>query len=425
MRILVITRNAWDDSNSIGNTISNFFQGLPDIEFANIYFRSANPNNKLCQKYYQVTEIDILKHWFVPSRIGRSFEIDKQFDKTEKKEAVEKREKNIISFIHRFGFKLIYCFSDFLWNSCRWINDDLQKFIESFAPDLIFTFVKAAPQYYQTISFLRKKYQIPLMTFIADDEYSGYLMHNQKRKIDNLKYILSESSVVTGCSEEICTYYNSLFNCNATPLYKGCELILPSKEHSNDSLTIVYAGNLLCGRLDIIQKISDLIEDYSFNNNKKINFEIYSNTHLSSIEVSRLSDNKKCTFFMGRKPYEDIKKRLSGSNLVLFAESFIKSEIIKTKYSFSTKIIDYLQSGSAIVSVGPSEIASIKYLKRIPGVFVIDNLDSLKSELTYVLDNNQNYNKRAEQIFLFAKEKHDPIKLKNELRMLLSQAVDC
>ena len=54
MRILVITRNAWDDTNSIGNTMSNLFSNWDDVEFANIYFRSALPNNDICKKYYQI-----------------------------------------------------------------------------------------------------------------------------------------------------------------------------------------------------------------------------------------------------------------------------------------------------------------------------------------------------------------------------------
>ena len=68
MRILIVTRNAWDDTNSIGNTVSNFFGGIPDAEFANLYFRSSMPNNRLCKRYFQVTEKDVLRFWLTPSR---------------------------------------------------------------------------------------------------------------------------------------------------------------------------------------------------------------------------------------------------------------------------------------------------------------------------------------------------------------------
>ena len=73
MRVLVISRNAWDDTNSIGNTLSNFFGSLESVEFANIYFRSSNPNNAVCKRYYRATEKDILKNWFLPNKIGRTF----------------------------------------------------------------------------------------------------------------------------------------------------------------------------------------------------------------------------------------------------------------------------------------------------------------------------------------------------------------
>ena len=47
MKVLVISRNAWDDANSIGNTLSNLFAGIDDIEIANIYFRASKPNNNI------------------------------------------------------------------------------------------------------------------------------------------------------------------------------------------------------------------------------------------------------------------------------------------------------------------------------------------------------------------------------------------
>ena len=73
MRILVISRNAWDDTNAIGNTISNFFSNIDDIEFASIYFRSASPNNTLCNHYYRTSEAEVVKKWISKEKIGKEF----------------------------------------------------------------------------------------------------------------------------------------------------------------------------------------------------------------------------------------------------------------------------------------------------------------------------------------------------------------
>ena len=188
MKILIITRNAWDDTNAIGNTLSTFFGSMEEVEFANIYFRSSRPNNKLCKNYYQTSETEVLKKWFSPQKIGRRFVL--AADKEIQTASAGKKEKTLIRFIQKYGVKPAYKISDRLWYSKKWINDNLKNFIESFSPDMVFSFVKSAPQYYLTIQYLRENYNIPLLSWIADDEYTGLLQNNSQKEIQNLKYIL-------------------------------------------------------------------------------------------------------------------------------------------------------------------------------------------------------------------------------------------
>lgn len=417
MKILVISRNAWDDTNAIGNTLSNFFAGIDNVEFASIYFRSAKPNNALCRRYYHTSEMEVLKNWFAPGNIGKQFLVD-ETEKSVDHVAGEKKEKKLIRFIHKHGVNVAYKLSDHIWYSKKWINGNLRDFIESFSPDLIFTFVKSAPQYYLTIRYLRENFDIPLLSWIADDEYTGLAQKKAHTEIENLKYILKESAVVWGCSKEICDYYNSLFACEATPLYKGCDLTTPVKEAVNDPIKMVYAGNLLYGRLDIVQQIADVLETYG----SKISFEIYSNTTLTAAERSWF-DQKSRTKYMGRKDYEIIKQQLSMADIVLHAESFDDAQILKTKYSFSTKIIDCLQSGSVLLAIGPKEIASIRYIQRIPGAYVISDIAKMREELIAVLNDSANFCRRANQMREFAKKYHEKAGNSRELEAVMKKIV--
>ena len=421
MRILVITRNAWDDTNSIGNTISNFFKDIPNAEFANIYFRAAKPNNELCEKYFRVTEREVLRNWLTPSRNGRAFEYKNDSGESPVGSASAKSEKKIIVLAHKYHLRSLNKLSDRIWDSKKWINNNLDAFIQDFAPDLVFSFVKAAPQYYQTIRYLRERYQIPLLAWIADDEYSGYLKSSQDKFIDRLRYILEQATAVKGCSQEICDYYNSVFGCAATPLYKGCDLSFPVHDKVNDPISIVYAGNLLVGRLDIIREISDELENYVNSGGKRVSFDIYSNTLLSETDITEYFGNNKCTRFLGSESYAVIKERLSKADIVLHAESFNDDEILKTRYSFSTKIIDYLQSGSVILAVGPGDISSIKYIKGIPGAFVIDEPESIKDMLPLLLNDSDSFPDRAVKTREFARKNHDSKALSGELNELLKK----
>ena len=392
MRILIITRNAWDDTNAIGNTISNFFGGVADAEFAAIYFRSAMPNNPLCKKYYQTSEMEIMRKWFRPQLIGRRFCLTENH--TELGEHNARKEKKLIRLIQKYGSKLAYKLSDSLWYSKKWLNNNLDRFIEDFSPDVMFTFVRSAPQYYLVVNHIRKKYNIPLFTWIADDEYTLLEKKGRKKEIRNLHCILNESAVICGCSQEICDYYQSVFQREATPLYKSCDFSLPVKSTIGDPITIVYAGNLLYGRLDIISRVADVVERINAEG-VSVSFEVFSNTSLLSHEEQLIFGGKEATRYMGKRDYNFIKKRLSTADIVLHVESFEEAEMQKTKYSFSTKIIDYLQSGSVILAIGPKEISSMSYLSKVPGVVTINEVKNLAYDFKKLIADRDSFIQRA------------------------------
>lgn len=415
MKILVITRNAWDDTNAIGNTLSNFFGNLDGVEFANIYFRSSHPNNDICKLYYRVTEKDILKNWFSCKKIGKRFVWNHQHDNEPVNKTAQK-EKKLIRMIQKYNLKSAYQFSDFLWYSKKWINENLNEFIESFDPDVVVSFVKSSAQYFLTVRHLREKFHIPLFSWIADDEYTGLVRDRSFKKIECLKYILKESAVVCGCSEELCDYYNSVFDCHATPLYKGCDLSRPLQTKVHSPVKIVYAGNLQYGRLGIICKIADVLEKQG-----NVSFDIYSNTLLSESEENYFQ-SKTCTRYLGKQEYHIIKDRLAEADVVLHVESFDQDQILKTRYSFSTKIIDCLQSGSILLAVGPSELASIAYVKKIPGTCVIEKISDLDRGLSLLLSDIASFEVRSEEIRSFAYLHHDVQSNSKKMTELLKKA---
>ena len=404
MKILIITRNAWDDTNSIGNTISNFFGGLEGIEFANIYFRSQKPNNPLCKKYFRVTEKDILKNFFNSEKIGKAFEYSANENRAENSISSEKK---LISAIHKYNLNIFYTLSDKLWNSKKWINKKLYDFINDFNPDLIFTFAKSAPQYFLTLEYLHKNFNKKTVLWIADDEFTALKKaknKKSKRDLQRLEYILSTADKVYGCSNEICTFYNGIFDCNATPHYKSCRFDYPVRKTVNSPLKIVYAGNLLFGR---DKTLCEIIEKLKIMNTGENRFflEIYSGNYVTDELKNRLTVSG-VSEFCGKRPYGEIQRIFNNSDMVLLIESFEEEEKAKTRYSFSTKIIDALQSGSSILAVGPDDISSIRYLNSVSGSIVINGLSDFESKMSYISENPEILIENAEKIREFALTNH-------------------
>lgn len=403
MNVLVITRNAWDDTNSIGNTMSNFFGELENVNTANIYFRSSKPNNRVCKKYFHVTEQQLIRNLFSPEKCGSAFE----YEYSENKTGGYSNEKKLISVVHRFGLKGAYALSENLWNQKKWLNKKLDAFVEEFAPDVVFSFAKSLPQYYHILKYLHDQHKLKIALWIADDEYTA-LSQSQKKsgheKIERLRELLCMSDKVWGCSREMCEFYNSVFGCNAEPLYKSCSFDYPVRKTVNDPVRILYAGNLLFGRLEALKKLISGLKQLNAGG-VRARLEIYSSTPLSEQEQSTLSIPG-IVSFNGVKPYEEIKRLMSQSDLVLHIESFEEREIKKTKYSFSTKIIDCLQSGSVMLAIGPEQLASVRYAKDIPGAYVIDSEEDIISGISSVINDSGSFPDRAAQIRSFAEKNH-------------------
>ena len=62
MRILVISATPWSNGNSFGSTFSNFFDGMENIEIANIYCRSGQPDNTIVSRCFQLTAVNLLQN---------------------------------------------------------------------------------------------------------------------------------------------------------------------------------------------------------------------------------------------------------------------------------------------------------------------------------------------------------------------------
>ena len=140
MNILVFSNSAWDDTKSLGNTISNFFCGdvwKGDV-FSNIFLRNANPNNNICKKYYRMTIMDMIKNYFKKEKIGKAFyRENNMLDNNEKK---SNREQRYIDLLHKYSLNIAYAIMDFIFRRKKWLNNNFKKYIDETKPDIFLHF---------------------------------------------------------------------------------------------------------------------------------------------------------------------------------------------------------------------------------------------------------------------------------------------
>ena len=154
--------------------------------------------------------------------------------------------------------------------------------------------------------------------------------------------------------------------------------------NSNNSLEIIYAGGLHYNRWKVLVEIANAIKAINNATGGKCNLRIYSSQNISSSIIEKLNLTG-ASEFCGSAPASQIADIYAKSDVLLHVESFDKRSIASTKYSFSTKIPEYMSAGKCILAVGPSQVASMKYLSKFACV-AFDNV-SISDKLKEIIGN--------------------------------------
>jgi len=401
MKILTISNAAWDDCNSVGNTQSNWFSGWDDLELYSMYTRQRPPNNMCCSHYYSVTIKDILKHLFCWKAIGEEFEIS-----SESQLESSNIESRAVSGIKGWKKNVLQFLIEIIYSSQIWLNRKMKVYLQGVDPDIVFCFAIAEPFRYNVLKYIKAHSGAKIVMWIADDVYGQAQNKGEvMRRIYLRRYhrLFSMADKLYGVSEMLCNEYSQIFNRSIIPLYKGCEFS-PCREVLNTPLQMVYAGNLLYGRDSTLAKIAEQLKILN-QTASKIQLFIYSTTAVPKDTLVKLNI-KGSSQLCGAKPYKEILEIMNKADIALHVESFDENQIKKVRLSFSTKIIDCMQSGAVMMVIGPRDIASVEYPRSIPGVIVIDELENISHELQKIVEEPSIVLSKAIQLRRYALENH-------------------
>lgn len=411
MKILTISSASWNDTNAVGNTLSNWFGG-GGYELYSIYTREEEPQNDHCYNYYQISIRDILCHLFCPWEIGKVYNNITQSKNNKNDNMTEKR---IIASIHGVLRKILLWGVDILYSSKIWLNKKIKNYLREVNPDIVFCFAITDAFRYYLVHYIKNNMNAKIVLFIADDVYSQaensmLLGNTYKRRYKKLFQMVDK---VYGASELLCKEYSERFKIKVTPLYKGCSFTTPH-EDINTPLKIVYAGNLLYGRDKSLSVLANAISNVN-KDGIKVKLEIYSPTIVND-EAKKCLNVKDSSCLCGVKPYSEIVNIMRNADIVLHVESFEQKQIEAVRLSFSTKISDCMQAGTCMMVIGPKGIASVEYPRTIEGVYIVDDLNCIENVLRDIVNNPKELMKRKLSLHNFAHKYHEISTVRNSLK---------
>lgn len=395
MKVLIISAEVWQDSTNGGNVLSNIFGGT-NFEIAQIYCNPGTPQNKLCTHYYQMTDGMVIRNFLNRKPIGREFDMRCSLaDRNEETPSAEQPNKSFYSFFHRHRLGIFFIAKNFLWNTSNWKNDALQKFVTDFDPDIIF-----APCYGSEF-MLRLTRHIAEMTgknvisYISDDSYTlkqfrisplywleRFSVRRQLRKTFpyySLVYTMTEIQKKQ-CERD--------FNANMKILLKPVPFgEIPEKKTVGTPIRLVYAGGIYLNRWKTLAAIADAIRELNCDG-VRIILDIYTGNEVSPEINIKLNDGVHSVIH-GSVSQEELGNIYHNSDIALHVESFDLKNRLAVRMSFSTKIVDCLASGCAVMAVCDEKQGGMVYLKENDAAICVTDQEDIYKTLRSLADSPQ------------------------------------
>lgn len=385
INVLVVTNIPWRTDTSIGNTFSNIFSGLEkELNIIQVYFREGQPLNGYAGSCFHISEKELAKSILTRKPVGKSI------DFYEKVAGEEKEGSNLPAAYNKA--RQLRWDSFLLAQDCigvfgNWHSEALDEFIQNESPDIVFGALGRVPVVNDLMRYIACRYSLPLVVYGWDEHYSikrgrlspfYYLRAVLERR--SLARCAERADVLFAITPELGEFYSRQFNKPVMLLRKAYDFTSRPDYFgpSDDQIRLLYAGNIGAGRWKVLGHLVDAIEQCNRNLDMQIRLDVYSHTPCSAEMKDRL--NTEYSMLHGGVDSRELPALFDRSDILVHVESTDAKELEDCKYSFSTKIVDYLHAGRCILSLGGPTTAT-EYIKQERCGIVVNDLSRISAEL--------------------------------------------
>lgn len=411
MKILVLSYEVWNDKINGNNVTSNWFEGM-EAEFANIYTSPGEPYNNCCQKYYQITDSMMAKSIITNKKAGKKVDWIPNAQQ-EQRAVAEAEPQKLYKFLKAISGDWLRLMREVLWLWGKYDIDGMKEFIDEFQPDIIFSERMATCKMLRLEKVVTQISKAPLIAFTGDDEYSlrqfkisPLYWINRFMVRRRLRNMVRKYEIYYTLSQEQLEDYEKRFGCNMKILQK-CG-VLSSSEYIerkvNAPIRIIYAGKLYMNRWKVLVDIVEALKEINKNEVKMI-LEIYTRDQLTQ-KQNRLLNDRVNSYVRGAVSQEELAEKYKKADIALHVESKQLSQRLMTRLSFSTKIIDCLFSGCAVLAYCWSEQSGWRYLKKEDAAICVESKEELRHNLKKICESPQIVQMYAKKAYECCKRNH-------------------
>lgn len=421
LRVLLLVTEPWRHDDGGGNTLNNFFEGM-DAEFAQVYSSEKMPINTVCERYFQITDVEAVKSFLTKKPVGRvlSKEDIHSLENGSNAENV-KRKKTPFALVKRLRWETFLFLKEFAWLHCNWKTERLKNFILDFNPDVIYAPCYASPYSLALTRWVKDLTGKKVVTWSADDTYSlrqfrfspiYWMKRFWTRK--HLRKTYPYYDAFYSISEDEAEEMRDVVGQEIKILRKTVPDDLDYKERMpHTPIRMIYAGGIYLNRWKVLAKIGQALKNINKNGVKCV-LDIYTQNELSKKQKKLLNDGENI-FVHKAVTTEELQKMYTESDIALHVESFSRKNRLETRLSFSTKIIDCLASGCAVMAIAWEEQTGLKYLKKNDAAICITNQNKIEEKLNAIFEQPSIVSEYALKAYNLSIKNHKKGIVQNEL----------
>lgn len=422
MKILVVTDVLWRTDNGVGNSYSNIFSNLQNVEIRNICCQEGPSDNTISSGCFQIGEARLIKNL-----INKNYPAGaEEKEKTDTVEVDEQKDSknSFLSFLVRSRLQILLWIREAIWKIGRWKSPELREFVDNFQPDIIFAQLQDKMYMNNLIIYLQEYLKKPLVVYSWDDVYSlrqfslsPLFWIDRLFQRTSIRSLMKRTSLLYTISEEQKEEYHKSLGIDTDLLYKGMILNeLPqinSELSSAKSIQMLYTGNLYSGRYQTILSICKIINKIN-SRGVRIQLHIFSGTNLSEKQKRRLCIGNS-SFFEGSISEKEVVEKQKEADVLLHIEPKSLKGRLLCRLSFSTKLVDYFSRAKCIFAVGDPICSSIAYLQRNDAAIVVNTVEQAEEALNEMISKPELIPQYAKKAFDCGKRNHDLSKIQERL----------
>lgn len=364
-RVLVVSVNPLSETSNNGKTIASFFKGYPKGRLAHLYFHREPPSSDTCDNYARITDAHILRY---VRRVGREPVAVEMVSFAAREAGSSIMPQRSLDLVKNWWWLRLA--RALVWRCIPWQSSPgLTDWLTRFGPQVIFFCGGDANYLYSAVESWSRRFGAPVVLYVTDDYILPAKTGSVARTITRLwtRYaflrMARTAPAVLTIGDRMEEVYRSRFGVESTPLMNAVDVeSFPERQlgGSRDPVSFVYVGSLHSNRGQVLVYLGEALRALR---ERGISCELIYYARAAAEGDLRLALERSGVRYGGCLDAEGVRGALASADVAVHVEAFDAGSRLVTHLSLSTKIPEYMAAGAPVLAIGPSEIASMRYVR--------------------------------------------------------------